>query len=135
MFQTGAVEKVRTYILCSVTFLFFIFENRAFHEMLWKCIVQSDRPQVTLWRMRFAYWTPKTTNTHPVCVIRLSFPLQQWLLERASILRYTCTARLVLRPFLSCLKGQSISNGYYHKFSDHLISSDFYLSCPWPSVA
>jgi hypothetical protein len=95
MFQTGVVEKVRTYILYSIIF----FVNRAFYEIMWKDVVQSGRPQMTLWRMRFAYWTPKTANTHSVCVILIFFPLQQWLLERASILRYTHTACLVLRPF------------------------------------
>ena len=96
MFQTGFVEKVRTYILYSIIFF---FVNRAFYEIMWKNIVQSGRPQTTLWCMRFAYWTLKTANTHSVCVILIFFPLQQWLFERASILRYMHTACLVLRPF------------------------------------
>jgi hypothetical protein len=31
---------------------------------MWKNIVETDRPQVTVWRMRIAYWIPKATNTH-----------------------------------------------------------------------
>jgi hypothetical protein len=66
---------------------------------MWNDIVQSGRPQMTIWSVRFAYRTPKTTNTHSVCDILISFPLQQWLLEHASVLRFMHTACLVLRPF------------------------------------
>jgi hypothetical protein len=30
------------------------FENRAVYEIMWKNIVQLDRPQMTPWRMRIA---------------------------------------------------------------------------------
>ena len=39
---------------------------------------------MTIWRMRIACWIPKATNTHSEYVIRIVFPLQQWLYERAS---------------------------------------------------
>ena len=29
-----------------------------------KNIVEPDRPRMTIWRMRMAYWIPKATNTH-----------------------------------------------------------------------
>jgi hypothetical protein len=32
---------------------------------------------------------PRTTNTHSECAILIAFPLQQWLHERALMLRYT----------------------------------------------
>jgi hypothetical protein len=51
---------------------------------------------MTIWQMRIACWVPKATNTHSQCVIFIPFPLQQWLHERASMLRYTCIAGLVL---------------------------------------
>ena len=54
-------------------------------------MVQRGRPQMTIWRMRIACWIPKDTNTHSEYVIRIAFPLQQWLHERASLLRYTYT--------------------------------------------
>ena len=63
------------------------FENRAFYEIMSKNIVEPDRPQMTMWRMRIACWLPKATNTHSEYVILIAFPLQQWLHERASILR------------------------------------------------
>ena len=63
-------------------------ENRAFYEIMWKNIVERGRPQMTVWCIRFTCWIPKATNTHSEYVIRmLFFSLQQWLHERASILR------------------------------------------------
>jgi hypothetical protein len=38
-------------------------------------------------RMRFACWIIKATDTHSEYVILIAFPLQQWLRERASMLR------------------------------------------------
>ena len=94
IFQTKAVEKIKTHILCSVTFFF--LENLAIYEKMWKNIVERGRPQMTIWQMRIACWIPKATNTHSQYVIVIAFPLQQWLRERASTLRYTCIACLVL---------------------------------------
>ena len=69
-----------------------VFRNRAVHEKMWKNIVEPGRPQMTIWRVRIACWIPKATDTHSEYVILLVFPLQQWLHERASILR--CRVRL-----------------------------------------
>jgi len=33
---------------------FFFVENRAVFEIIWKNIVELDRPQMTIWRMRSA---------------------------------------------------------------------------------
>jgi len=41
MFQTKFVEKIKTYIL-------FFFENRVIYGTMWKNIVESDRPQMTM---------------------------------------------------------------------------------------
>jgi len=49
---------------------------------------------MTIWRMRTACWIPKATETHSEYVILEAFPGQQWLRERALVLRYTYTARL-----------------------------------------
>ena len=45
--------------------------------------------------MRFARWITKATDTHPEYIILIVFPLQQWLRERVSKLRFTHTACLV----------------------------------------
>jgi hypothetical protein len=52
---------------------------------MWKNIVDPDRPQ--LQRMRFAFKVTKVTDTHSEYVILVAFLRQQWLNERASILR------------------------------------------------
>jgi hypothetical protein len=71
MFRTKAVEKIKTHLLRSVTF----FENRALYEIVWKGTVQPGRPQITIWRMRIAYWIPKSANTHSEYAILIAFPL------------------------------------------------------------
>jgi hypothetical protein len=53
-----------------------------------------------IWHMRILSWVPKAKNTHSEYVILVA-PLQQWLHERASILRYTYIAVLVCSNLLS----------------------------------
>jgi hypothetical protein len=73
----------------------FFFENLTVYEIIWKNNVEPDRqPQLTTGRMCKACWIPKAKNTHSECVILIAFPLQRWLHERASVLRYTYIARL-----------------------------------------
>ena len=91
MFQTKSVEKIKTHILCSVTFP----ENRAVYEIMWKNTAEPDRPQMKTWRIRISRWVPKARNRHSEYVISIAFPLQQWLHERAPMLRYTYIASLV----------------------------------------
>jgi hypothetical protein len=51
---------------------------------------------MTVWRMRSACWITRDINRHTGCEIRTAFPLQQWLHERTSMLRYKHIACLVL---------------------------------------
>jgi len=76
---------MKTPISCSI---FFSFENRADYEITWKNIVEPNRPQMKIWRMRIACWILKATNTHSEYVILTAFPLQQWPHVGASLLRY-----------------------------------------------
>jgi hypothetical protein len=46
-------------------------------------------------RMRIACSIPKATDNHSEYVLIIAFPLQQWLHERASVLRCTYTACVV----------------------------------------
>jgi len=48
-------------------------------------------------RMRIACWMPKATDTHSEYVTIIAYPLQHWLHERASMLRYTYIAYLVTK--------------------------------------
>jgi hypothetical protein len=93
MFQTNVVKKTKTRILCSVT----LFpENHSFNEIMWKNTVEPDRPHMTIWRMRFAWWITKATDTQSEYVKLNTFPLEQWLHERTSLLRYS-TLHVVLK--------------------------------------
>jgi hypothetical protein len=66
---------------------------------MWKNTVERGRPQMTTWRMRITGWIPKATNAHSEYVILITVPRQQWLHERASVLRYTYISCLV---YLGC---------------------------------
>jgi len=122
MFQTKVVEKIKTHILCSITFFFLSFESDAVYEIMWKNIVGTVRPQMT-WRMRIACWIPKgpatqnavcrsglrsvwpdlkATNTHSHYVILPVFQLHQWLHERTSMLRY-------IYSYIACLYFRNVS--------------------------
>jgi hypothetical protein len=67
------VKKFKTHILGSLTFF---LKNLLFYEMMWKNIVERDRPQMTRWRMRIACRIPKAANTHTGCITLIAFPLQ-----------------------------------------------------------
>ena len=72
------------------------FENRCICMIMLKSIVEPDRSHDDIIRrMRIACWIPQATNTHSECVIRITFPLQQWLYERTSILRYSTLPVLI----------------------------------------
>ena len=74
---------------------FFLVENPTVYEVMWKNMVAPDRPQMTIWRMRIACWILRRINIHSEYVIIIAFPLQQWLHESPSLLRYTYSACLV----------------------------------------
>jgi hypothetical protein len=114
------VEKIRTHILYSVTF--FSFENRPIYGIMWRNILRRGKQHTTIWRIRIACWIPKASHTyaHSEYVIRIAFPLQQWLCERVSVSRYTFIACLVLlhkfvrTPAVFCKK-------FLYLFQVHLI--------------
>ena len=65
---------------------------------------QPDRPRMTIRHPRFACRITKAADIHSECVILIAFPRQQWLRERASVLRYTYIGlrfRAALRLFLA----------------------------------
>jgi hypothetical protein len=67
----------------------FCIENLAVCAIMWKNVVEPDRPQMVIQRIRFACWITKATKTHSGQLLHISFPLPQWLGERALILSYT----------------------------------------------
>jgi len=65
-------------------------------------ILEPDELQMAIWRMRFACCIPNATNIHSKYVILTAFPLQKWLHESASLLRYSyfaCLVEIHLHPF------------------------------------
>jgi hypothetical protein len=56
-------------------------------------MVESDRPQTAIQRMRFASWVTKATDSHSEYVILLAFARQEGLRERASILHLYTNCR------------------------------------------
>ena len=100
--------------------------------------MKPDRLQMTVWRLRIACWIPKATNilVHSQYIIIIAFPLQRWLHERASVLRYTYSTLPVLLfnnslPLLLVPKefsGMSLTS-YSPKISRHFPLSVF-LNCP-----
>jgi len=98
MFQTKAVEELRTHFMLSN----FFPRKSCSYEIMWKNVVVTDRTRITIWRMSIACCIHKVTNTHSEQAIFITFPQQQWLHKRASILCYTYLAALLVtvRPCL-----------------------------------
>jgi len=55
---------------------FLCFENPVVYEIMGEKVVESGRPQMTIWRMRISCWIPKATNKRSEYVIIIAFPLQ-----------------------------------------------------------
>ena len=115
------LQRISGHILCSVRFP--PPENRAVYVKMLKKIVEPERPQMKIQRMRFACWIPKAINTLSEYVILIAFPLQQCLHERNSMSRYTYIACLFIFPFLL---SSVFSSSFYSSF---FIFSPLFL-CP-----
>jgi hypothetical protein len=63
-------------------------------------------------RMRPACWMTKATDTHSQYVILIAFPRQQWLRERALMLRLYYIACLVITETLSAVRYELFHAGY-----------------------
>ena len=65
---------------------------------------------MTIWRMRFACWIPRYTNTHSCYLMLFDFPLQQWLNERALMLLYMYTVLYRLEVmFTAAVRTESLN--------------------------
>ena len=101
LFQLKLVEKIKTRILSWITFF----------SKIMPFMREPDGPQMTIWRMRIARWIPKTTNTSSEYVMLNAFPLQQWLREGSSVLRYSNMASLVLKETFVAGRRATTSKG------------------------
>jgi hypothetical protein len=62
--------------------LLYFFEKRVVYQIMWKNIVERDRPQMAIWYKRIACSTQTATRTRSEYVIVIAFRLFQWLRER-----------------------------------------------------
>jgi len=85
MFQTKVAKEIKTKILRAIMF----FESRFFCDILKCARARQAKDENIIRRTRFLCWIPKATNTHSQYAILIAFLLQQWLHDRASLLRYT----------------------------------------------
>jgi hypothetical protein len=95
MFQMKVLGNIKTHILCCI-----FPESRAVYDIMSNNVVEPERPQMTISRVRVECWIRKATRAqaHPRTLTRghpqsyvthIAFPGQQWFSERASLLRYT----------------------------------------------
>jgi len=78
-------REIQNHILHSVTFL-----RKSCH--LWynaKNVVEPDRTQMAILRIRITCWITEATDTDSEYVMLIAFPLQRRLHERASVFHYT----------------------------------------------
>jgi hypothetical protein len=81
MFQTTFVDKIKHTFYSQKPFP----KNHAVYEIICKNMVQPDRPQMTIYYG--ACWINMATDTHSEYVIFINSPKQQWLGDRATMLR------------------------------------------------
>jgi hypothetical protein len=107
VFQTKLTEKMKTHILCSITFFRkscplcdnvekygaareVTDDNIIRHMHFACCISKATRPRTHAPRARARAHTHAHTHTHTKkYVMRIAFPRQQWFRERDSMLRHT----------------------------------------------
>jgi hypothetical protein len=87
-------ENQNTHFMFS-NFVYFLNFKSCLYDVMWKNIVEVDRPQMTIRSMRIVCWLPDATNTFTQYVILIALPLQQWLHKCVSLLCYTYIACLV----------------------------------------
>jgi hypothetical protein len=102
MFQIKFVEKIKTN-LCSKTHF------HAVYEIMWKNMIQPERPQTKIWHVRISRWITKDKSTHSDYVIFIAFPPQYWLHKNASVLRCTYIACHSLLSIVGRFHGDEIS--------------------------
>ena len=102
IFQAKIVEKIKTHIMCSITLFFSRKSYRLWHNVEKYGEARQARDGSIIRRMISTCWTTKATDIQSEYVTCMTSPLQQWLHERPSMLRYVCIAFL----FVICSQGK-----------------------------
>ena len=74
-------QNIETNFMFSAVFFSFFFENRAVYEIMLKNMVEPERPQMTIWRMRVHPGYLRLPS-HSQCVLLIAFTSQQLFHER-----------------------------------------------------
>ena len=123
IFHIKVVDKIKIHILCSVAF----FRKSCRYEIMKKNMVEPERPQMGIWRRVPCCISRLHARKHTQkCVTLIAFLRQHLCRERASVLRYTYIACLVVSAFIyfrwSCFIGLLLCNGHMkpgHRKSFH----------------
>jgi hypothetical protein len=129
IFQTKVLEKIKIHILHSITFFF--FRKCAVCEIMWKHIAEPDRPQMTIWRMRFTCRITKATNTHSEYAILIASHGNNGYMNAP---RYYVVRALPLLLFIDSFPPQILRSEIILTATDvsWLTSFDFCIvSCIW----
>jgi hypothetical protein len=101
----------------------FFFRKSCRFLMTWKNIVERDRPQMTIWRMRITCWIPKATNRHSEYVNTYCLPSAKMVARKRLVvtfyvhflsLQYSVGITYSIVYLLSVMGSQFY---FYHKFS------------------
>jgi len=103
MLPTKVAEQIKTHILCSITLF---SENHAVYEIMWKNIGHTWHNGACALHAGY----PKATSTHSEYEVLIAVALQQWLHERATMLRHTRTYNACLVSFTDRKVGQKKQN-------------------------
>jgi hypothetical protein len=63
----------------------YFFENRTVYEIMWKNVVEPDRPRMTVGSMRFACRITKATDINSAYAVLIACQRQQWFRACASM--------------------------------------------------
>jgi hypothetical protein len=93
------LKKIKTHILYPITFLKVVQFMRYVKKYGAAGGATDESMSITRGMCRVASWITKVTNTYSEYVILVALPLQQWLHEFVSMLRYTFVSCVILNLF------------------------------------
>jgi hypothetical protein len=114
MFRTEFVRKSKG--IFYVQTLFFTKLRFWWNNVEKYCTVAQANDNDTIWRMRFACWIKKTTNTNSEYVTLIAFSREKWLRWGASVLRLNvcCLSFLTFFSLLHVSNASLIKTKYVH---------------------
>jgi len=89
----------------------FFFSKSTVCEIMWKNIVEPERPQITKWHMRTVCWIPKSTHTHTH-----THTLRICNTYRFHTAKITAPTRLNVPLYVHCLSCYNTSQYPQHQY-------------------